>query len=150
MEAISVREEETGEGADEGVNSHRIIEDLRSMRRVVIPVTDDNGEVLHDHFGRAPFYAWFDIDDEELIETGVVPNDSEHFGGTGYPPERIKDLGGDVVITLGMGMRAIRKFQDADVAVLRSETREVEESLVKFINEELEELTEGCLHDHKH
>ncbi|MFP3950767.1 MAG: NifB/NifX family molybdenum-iron cluster-binding protein [Candidatus Bathyarchaeia archaeon] len=120
------------------------------MTRVVIPVTDENGEVLHEHFGRAPYYAWFDIDDSELVDSGVVPNDSEHFGGTGYPPERINDMGGDVVITLGMGIRAIRMFQDIDVAVLRSETREVEESLVRFINEELEELTEGCLHARKH
>jgi predicted Fe-Mo cluster-binding NifX family protein len=116
--------------------------------RIVIPVADEKGEILSDHFGRAPYYAWFDVEDDEISGRGVVPNDSEHFGGTGLPPDRMMSLGAEAVITLGMGMRAINIFQNHQVAVLEAKNKRVNEVLTQFMEGELEELTEGCLHSH--
>jgi predicted Fe-Mo cluster-binding NifX family protein len=86
------------------------------MVKIVIPTSDEKGERLSDHFGRAPYFAWFSIEDGSVVEKGIVPNDSEHFGGVGRPPERIAHLEPDAVVTTGMGMRAINMFQQMNVA----------------------------------
>ncbi len=116
------------------------------MVRIVIPVADGSGELLSDHFGRAPYFAWYKLEGSEIVDRGLVPNDSEHFGGTGLPPDRILQLRPDAVITVGMGWRALSRFQNAGVAVLQSVGRQAEENLDRFLRGELEELTEGCLH----
>lgn len=119
------------------------------MVRVVIPVADGRGELLSGHFGRAPYFAWYELEDGKIVDRGLVPNDSEHFGGTGRPPDRILQLMPDAVITVGMGWRAIGMFQSAGVAVLQAVGNGTDENLDRFIGGELTELTEGCL-DAKH
>jgi len=118
--------------------------------RVVIPVMDEKGVRLSSHFGRAPYFAWFEIEEGRVVERGVIPNDSEHFGGVGKPPERIARLSPDVVITPGMGMRAIGMFQEMGVAVLQGGGEGAEENINLFVRGELTELTEGCLHAREH
>ena len=116
--------------------------------KVVFPTMDDKGESIGQHFGRVPYYAWFDIEDGNVIDKGVVPNDSEHFGGVGLPPERIARLNLDAMIVLGMGSRAITMFQDMNVAVLQARGASSAENIDFFVKGELKELTEGCLHEH--
>ncbi len=119
------------------------------MVRVVFPVVDAKGvdSRLSGHFGRAPFFSVFDLnDDEKLLGHRTVPNESEHFGGIGFPPDRILQLTPDAVITYGMGPRALVRFQNARVAVLKANTDTVKDLLSAYTNDELEELTEGCHH----
>ena len=116
------------------------------MIRIVIPVADEKGEMLSDHFGRAPYFAWYEIEGSKVVDKGLVPNDSEHFGGTGLPPDRILQLRPEAVITLGMGRRALNRFQGAGVAVLQAVGSRTGENLDRFIGGELTELTQGCLH----
>ena len=88
-----------------------------------------------------------DLDDKnDPIGWRAIPNVSEHFGGVGRPPDRILELRPNVLITYGMGPRALGIFQSAGVAVLRAVGRTVEEVLEAFKENRLEELTEGCLH----
>jgi len=117
-----------------------------NMVRIVIPVADGDGESLSDHFGRAPYFAWYELEAGEIVDRGLVPNDSEHFGGTGLPPDRILQLRPGAVITVGMGPRAINRFQGEGVAVLQASGRRAEENVERFLRGELRELTEGCLH----
>ena len=105
------------------------------MVKIVIPVADQKGEFVSAHFGRAPYFA---------------PNDSSHFGGIGLPPERMMALGADVVISAGMGMKAIQMFQDSTVAVLQAVNESTEQSIADYVDGKLEELTEGCLHAEEH
>ena len=85
---------------------------VNKMTKVVIPTSDEKAERLSDHFGRAPYFGWYVVEEGKIVDKGVAPNDSEHFGGTGQPPERIAALGAEVVISFGMGMRAIQMFQE--------------------------------------
>lgn len=118
------------------------------MVKIVFPALDEKGESIGAHFGRVPYYAWFDIKDGKVIDQGVVPNDSEHFGGVGLPPERIARLNLDAMIVLGMGSRAIGMFQEMNIAVLQAKGDDMEKNIDLFVKGELEELTEGCLHGH--
>jgi predicted Fe-Mo cluster-binding NifX family protein len=117
--------------------------------RIVVPINEDKGvdSRLSEHFGRAPFFAVFELDkDGQIMYQKFVQNESEHFGGTGFPPDRILQLKPDVVITFGMGPRALSQFQEAKVAVLRANSDTVNSIISSYIKDELEELTEGCHH----
>ncbi len=120
------------------------------MVKIVIPVTNEKGDSISAHFGRAPFFAWYQVSEGKVVDKGVVPNDSSHFGGQGLPPERMMALGADIVISAGMGQSAINMFQKSTVAVLRSINSGVEESVQDYVDGKLTELTEGCLHAQEH
>lgn len=120
------------------------------MVKVVIPVADEKGERVSAHFGRAPYFAWFEVKSGEIVDRGIAPNDSSHFGGIGLPPERMMALGADVVISSGMGMRAIQQFQNSTVAVLQAIHESTERSIQDYLEGKLVELTEGCLHAERH
>ena len=120
--------------------------------RIVIPVDSRTGidSQLSDHFGRAPFFAVFELDQNgEVFNQKVVPNTSEHFGGTGFPPDRILQLKPNAVITSGMGPRALSRFQAARVAILRANSNIPLQLISAYNNNLLEELTEGC-HQARH
>ncbi|RLI45625.1 dinitrogenase iron-molybdenum cofactor biosynthesis protein [Candidatus Bathyarchaeota archaeon] len=117
--------------------------------RIVIPVSSEGGlnARLSEHFGRAPYFAVIDIDEKShIVNQQIVPNTSEHFGGVGRPPDRILQFKPDVLITYGMGPRALAIFQDARVAVLRANANTVRDVITAYNKDELEELTEGCHH----
>jgi len=119
------------------------------VTKVVIPVTDDKGadSQLSEHFGRAPFFAVFDFtEDGQILSKRAVPNESEHFGGVGFPPDRILQLKPDAVITYGMGPRALGRFQEARVAVLKANSGIVKDVISAYLKNQLPELTEGCHH----
>lgn len=116
--------------------------------RIVVPVEDEGGlnAQLSEHFGRAPYFAVIDLDENGHISNQqMVPNVSEHFGGTGLPPDRILQLKPDALIAYGMGPRALGIFQDARVAVLRATANTVREVIAAYNKGMLVELTEGCL-----
>jgi len=121
--------------------------------RFVVPVSDDRGidAQLSQHFGRAPFFAIIDLDEEgNVIGQGTIANTSEHFGGVGLPPDRILQLKPKALITYGLGPKALRVFQNAGVAVLRTEANTVREVVTAYNNNELQELTHGCHQAHHH
>lgn len=120
---------------------------VRQTTRVVIPVLDETGlyAQLSPHFGRAPYFAVIDVNERgEVTDQKTVPNVSEHFGGTGRPPDRILQLRPDAVIAYGMGPRGLSIFQNARVAVLRAIANTVREVIDAYNRDELQELTEGC------
>jgi predicted Fe-Mo cluster-binding NifX family protein len=135
-----------GQAEEEGKKNWRSEE----MVKIVFPVSDQRGEQLSDHFGRAPFFAWYVVEGGKVLDKGVAPNDSEHFGGTGLPPDRIAALGAEVVISLGMGMKAIQMFQEKKLAVLEAISPSPIQNIVAYSKGELKELTRGCLQGHQH
>ena len=121
--------------------------------RIVVPVSEEKGidSQLSQHFGRAPFYAIIDLDENgKIIGQGTIANTSEHFGGVGLPPDRILQLKPKALVTYGLGSKALKIFQDASVAVLRTEANTVKEVVNAYLSNELQELTQGCHHAHNH
>ncbi|MDO8124994.1 MAG: NifB/NifX family molybdenum-iron cluster-binding protein [Candidatus Hermodarchaeota archaeon] len=117
------------------------------VERIVVPVLDETGEAakLSPHFGRAPFFAVAEMQADGRIENlSFQPNRSEHFGGGGRPPDIILQFKPNVVITFGMGPRAMRRFQAVGVAVMQATSETLGEVLSAFAQNELNELTEGC------
>jgi predicted Fe-Mo cluster-binding NifX family protein len=118
--------------------------------RVVIPTEDGNGlnARLSEHFGRAPYFIIVELEEGNVSNVQVVPNEGEHFGGFGRPADRILQLRPNAVITYGMGPRALNIFQEAGIAVLRANADTVKDVVEAYRQDKLEELTEGCHHAH--
>lgn len=116
--------------------------------KIAIPVIDEKGEVLEEHFGRAPYFNIYTIENGKVVDKIVKLNDSDHFGGVGQPPERIEAMGAKIVISSGMGMKAIQMFQDKKIAVLEAISKDVDSNVEAYLRSELKELTKGCLHVH--
>jgi predicted Fe-Mo cluster-binding NifX family protein len=115
--------------------------------RVVVPVLDEAGiaSQLSPHFGRAPYFAIAEITPKGEIESlNFQSNRSEHFGGQGRPPDLLLQLKPHIIITFGMGPRAMRRFQGAGIAVMQAKSETLGDVLNAFARNELTELTEGC------
>jgi len=121
--------------------------------RIVVPVVDKSGlnAQLAEHFGRAPYFAVVELDENgEVSEVKTVPNIGEHAGGRGQTHDHILELQPNAIIVYGMGPRGLSTFQSAGVAVLRANANTVSEVIAAHKYDKLQELTEGCHQAHHH
>ncbi|MGY5875619.1 MAG: NifB/NifX family molybdenum-iron cluster-binding protein [Candidatus Thorarchaeota archaeon] len=119
------------------------------MGRILVPVRSQEGILVAEHFGRAPFFAVIELTVEgEVSGKTVHPNAGEHSGGRGHAHDNVLRLGPNAVIVRGMGPRGLNSFQRANVAVLRANSESVDEIISAYTKRELEELTEGCSDAH--
>ena len=117
--------------------------------RVLIPTEDPDGKHVAEHFGRAPYFAVFDLEDSSKIASQKVhANTGSHQGGRGHAHDNVLALEPRVVIVNGMGPRGIKSFQDAMVAVLRADDNSIQKVLESYTKGLLSELTEGCVDAH--
>jgi len=117
--------------------------------RVLIPTQDLEGTKVADHFGRAPYFAVIDLDDNgTVVEMKVHPNTGEHSGGKGHAHSNVQEFRPRTVIVQGMGPRGILSFQSQNIAVLRANSSSISEIVRAYNQNELEELTEGCSDAH--
>ena len=103
--------------------------------RIVIPTLNEGGldAQLSEHFGRAPFFTVVDLDEDgHVTDQKTIANESEHFGGVGLPPDRILQLKPSALVTYGMGPKALTIFQEAKVAVLRTNASTVREVIAAY------------------
>ena len=119
------------------------------ITRILIPTKDQSGTEIADHFGRAPYFAVVDLDDNgTTIALKVHPNTGEHSGGMGHAHDNVLKHNPRAVIVQGMGPRGIMSFQSQNIAVLRARGNLVQEIIEAFNRNDLEELTEGCADAH--
>lgn len=113
--------------------------------RVLIPTKDENGIETADHFGRAPYFAVIELDENgTVIEMKIHSNTGEHSGGKGHAHDNVIQYSPKAVIVQGMGPRGIMNFQSHNIAVLRANSKSVQEIIQAYNQNGLEELTEGC------
>lgn len=91
--------------------------------KIVIPTDNKKGleDNVAEHFGRCRTYTFLN-ENGEIIK--IIDNTSEHMGGTGLPPELMKQHGADVLLCRGLGPRAIQLCTQLgiDVYVTDAET----------------------------
>ena len=121
--------------------------------RIIVPAASQEGlnANLAEHFGRAPYFAVVDLNENgEVTNVKTVPNVGEHAGGMGYTHDHILGLRPNVIVVYGMGPRGLNTFQSAGVAVLRANANTVGEVVAAYKDNKLQELTDGCEHAHHH
>lgn len=115
--------------------------------KVIVPVERYEGlkSVVAQHFGRAPFFAVVELDDDGIVkDVKMMENTGEHRGGGMSVENLIGGLKPDAVIVKGMGPRGLNAFQSQGVAVFTGDATTVEGLTQALVQGQLRGLTEAC------
>lgn len=97
------------------------------MTRIVFPIAtaESRKGKVYGHFGKAKrFYIMDNIGDPS--QDHILENTSDHFGGTLSPPDFVSEHA-DVFISIGMGQKAIDKFQAKEIPFYKMKGDTIEE-----------------------
>ena len=105
--------------------------------RIAFSAASDEGlkSPISQHFGRCPFYIFIDLDeDNKVVEVNAITNAHAKKHDPGQLPAYIRDQGVNVMISGGMGGRAVNFFHQYDINVATGASGSVEESLANYLN----------------
>ncbi|MFW6294803.1 MAG: NifB/NifX family molybdenum-iron cluster-binding protein, partial [Halanaerobium sp.] len=82
------------------------------MKKIAVPV---QGENISAHFGHAPQFKIFSVEDQEIVEEDNLENPGHQ---PGLLPRLLNEAGADLVISSGMGQKAIAIFEKNNIEVV--------------------------------
>jgi predicted Fe-Mo cluster-binding NifX family protein len=123
--------------------------------RFAISAEDNNGldSTISHHFGRCPFFVLVDVEGEEIGEVQVIDNPYFAQHQPGMVPGFIHNQSADVMISGGMGRRAIAFFQEYGIDIATGATGTVKTAIGNYLRGKLstaEPCRESVKHDHHH
>jgi len=103
--------------------------------RIAISTDDQNGleSVISPHFGRCPHYVLVDMDGRQVLEVAAVENPYFAQHQPGQVPGFIHNHGVNVMITGGMGRRAIGFFEQYGIEAVTGATGTVQQTLQRYL-----------------
>jgi predicted Fe-Mo cluster-binding NifX family protein len=108
------------------------------------------------HFGRCPFYTLIDVRDGQIGSVQPVSNPYFPDHVPGVIPQFIHSQGANVVLTGGMGYRAVNFFEQYGIRPVTGASGTVRQALEAFLQGQLaiaapcHESTHGCGDEHGH
>ena len=123
--------------------------------RIAVSADDNNGldSVVSPHFGRCPYYVLVDLEGQEVRQVNAVANPYYGRHQPGQVPGFIHGQGADVMLTGGMGRRAIGFFQQYDIEAVTGASGTVRHALEQYLGGRLqgaEPCRESLKHGHEH
>lgn len=109
--------------------------------KICIPTSGKKGldEPIHDHFGSALYYTIYDTDNKSVE---VVENYNHHHkNGSCIPTRALEEKHVDIVISGGMGSRAITMLNAKNIKGFKLIGTTFQLAIEKFSNGELKEIT---------
>ena len=107
--------------------------------RIAISADDNNGleSVVSPHFGRCPHYILADVEGQEVKAVQAV--DNPHYGqhAPGQVPGFIHSQGVNVMLTGGMGRRAIVFFEQYGIEAVTGASGTVRHALERYLGGQL-------------
>ena len=105
------------------------------MRIVVTAQTDQGLDApVAQHFGHAPFFTVVDADAAEVSSVQTVANPFLEGHQPGQIPGYVHELGAEVMLSGGMGGRAIAFFNQFGIAAATGASGTVAESIAAFLD----------------
>jgi predicted Fe-Mo cluster-binding NifX family protein len=92
-----------------------------------------DSQVAH-HFGRCPFFALVEVDGKEIQSVRVIDNPFYAAHQPGQVPGFIKEQGADVMLSGGMGGRAIQFFTQFDIEAATGASGTVGEAVACYLD----------------
>jgi predicted Fe-Mo cluster-binding NifX family protein len=122
--------------------------------RVAISADDDNGldSVVSPHFGRCPYYVMVDLDGRVVSRVSAVENPCYGQHRPGEVPGFIQSQGAEVMLSGGMGRRAIGFFQQYGIQAVTGASGTVRHALEQYLGGVLQGAApcrESIAHEHK-
>ena len=123
--------------------------------RVAISIDTNDGldSIVAHHFGRCPFFAFVDVEGNEAKAVEVVENPHYAHHQPGMVPGFIHEHNANVMLSGGMGRKAIDFFQQYGIETATGATGTVRNALEKYMNGELSGAApcrESVKHEHGH
>jgi predicted Fe-Mo cluster-binding NifX family protein len=108
--------------------------------RVAVSADDRNGldSVVSPHFGRCPCYVLVDLEGREVRQVSTVENPYYQQHTPGAVPDFIRSQGADVMLTGGMGRRAIGFFQQYGIEAVTGAYGTVQQALEQYLGGQLQ------------
>ena len=123
--------------------------------RIAISAANNNGldSRVSEHFGRCPYFIIVEVEGQEV--TGVTTVDNPYYGNhaPGQVPTFINSQGAQVMLTGGMGHRAVSFFQQYGIEAVTGASGTVRQALQSYLGGELsgaEPCAESEHHHHHH
>ncbi len=107
--------------------------------RIVVSADNSNGldSVVSPHFGRCPHFVLVDLNDHDVTGVRVVDNPYYGHHQPGQVPALINSLGANVMLTGGMGGRAIMFFQQFGIEGVTGAYGTVRQSVERYLGGQL-------------
>lgn len=121
--------------------------------RIAVSADDRRGleSVVSPHFGRCPYFVLVDVEEGEIRNVQVVANPFYGNHQPGQVPAFIHSRGADVMLTGGMGGRAISFFQQYGIQPVTGAYGTVRTALEQYLGGALREAApcaESVAHGH--
>ena len=103
--------------------------------RVAVSADESNGldSVVSPHFGRCPYFVLVDLEGQEVKAVQSIANPYYAHHQPGQVPGFIHDQGTDVMLTGGMGGRAIAFFQQYGIQAATGASGSVRYALEQYL-----------------
>ena len=107
--------------------------------RIAVSADNKNGldSVVSPHFGRCPYFVLVDLDDHDVKEVREVENPYYGHHQPGQVPALIDSMGANVMLTGGMGGRAIMFFEQFGIEGVTGAYGTVRQSVERYLGGQL-------------
>jgi len=95
-----------------------------------------DSRVAH-HFGRCPYFALVDVEENEIRDCQVIDNPYYSAHQPGQVPGFIQEQKADVMLSGGMGRRAIQFFEDYEIEAATGAQGTVKDAVDGFMEGDL-------------
>jgi len=104
--------------------------------RIAFSANSPNGleAEVHPHFGRCPYFVLVDVDTEMPQSVTAIPNPYYGAHEPGQVPAYIHQQGAKVMITGGMGGRAMQMFDQLGIDPVTGAAGTVGEALAQYLS----------------
>lgn len=107
--------------------------------RIAVSIETNEGldsQVAH-HFGRCPYFALVDVEDNEIRGCQVIENTYYSAHRPGQVPGFIQEQKADVMLSGGMGRRAIQFFEEYKIEAATGARGTVKNAVDAFLEGDL-------------
>jgi predicted Fe-Mo cluster-binding NifX family protein len=107
--------------------------------RIAVSAGEDKGlqSAIGAHFGRCPYFVLVDVEANEVQTVQTIANPYYSRHQPGQVPGFIRDQAADVMLSGGMGGRAVTFFQQYDIQPVTGAAGTVQQSIDRFLSGEL-------------
>ena len=121
--------------------------------KIAITAENNNGleSTVAQHFGHAPFFIFVDVENGEVTTTNGMANPFADAHQPGQIPNFIHSQNVNVILSGGMGGRAIQFFEQLNVHAATGARGTVREALKNYLGGQLKEAApcdESVAHGH--
>jgi predicted Fe-Mo cluster-binding NifX family protein len=114
------------------------------MKKIAVAITTDQGlkSLIADHFGRCPYYLIAEVEGKEVVASEVIKNPFYMAHSPGVVPRFINEQGAEVMISGGMGPRAIDMFLSLGIEAVTGASGEAGDALSLYLEGNLKGASE--------